>query len=205
MNEDIAYLAIAALIVLFLLLFFVSKRFRKYIINVFYMPRKERIKKYSSYILISILFCAMLYMLLICLGIEEEFREPLIKAVSAFIFICFICMFDTRGFDDAIFAFYYFSCALYCLNWFFEDFKKTLSFPLAFIFYSLMKSKLPNEIISYIDTMESYILFKNKWQNTSHKNKKSNKVYHYMRKSRKHFPVVFQKKKAGNSHNAPKN
>ncbi len=173
--------------------------------NKFYIPRKERIKKYFSYSILTVLFSGIIYCLLVCIGIQDEFSEPLAFASCTYIFICCICMIDTRGWDKFLFAFFYFSCALCCLNWFFDDYRKTLSFPLAFIFYSLMRASLPRELTSYLDTMESYLIFKKKRNNTPYQNKQKNKIYKYPCNVRKHIPIILQKKKAGKTKNTPKN
>ena len=126
---------------------------------------------------------------------------------------CFLCIFAlgffcillNKGNDNFFWFILFIFFAIYVGNWFFNDYKKTLAFPLAYIFYSIAKKMLPKELQKYIQKMESYLIFKNQRHDKHVEEHKHNSQIHKLRKSRKHFPVFFQKKKAGTTKNTPKN
>ena len=70
-----------------------------------------------------------------------------------------------------------FAFAVYFANWFFDDIKKTLAFPLAFICYAIGKKLSPSPLKPVLDSMENFYSLRLRplSQNESPKNKRGNK------------------------------
>lgn len=71
--------------------------------------------------------------------------------------------------------------AIYFANWFFDDIKKTLSFPLTIICYVVAKHLLPETVSEFLSRIENYLIPGRRYEDNTQVNKRKKKQRKYNR------------------------
>ena len=177
-----------------------------HIIDTWLEDKKKRLKKFLPYIIPLILLWGALFTICTVMKFDQDIITSLHGCFILIFLVGLLNILVQTDNNDNLFWFILFACfTIYSANWFFDDYKKTLAFPLAYIFYSIAKSMLPTEILKHIQKMESFLIFRNPRQDKPLNKHKHNSQAHKLRKGIKQFPIVFRHKKAGKSKHTPKN
>lgn len=107
--------------------------------------------------------------------------DSFLVSISIFIFLILCEIIADKKSVPWIWGIIFTIGAIYFANWFFDDIKKTLSFPLTVICYVIAKRLLPETVSEFLNRVENYIIPGRRREEDKKVNKRKNAQHKHNR------------------------